>query len=225
MLVLAAIASCWSRRPRCPARAEPRRPVSSPRARPLIRSSARTTCKTCSQDEARRRLQARERFELLDSTLFRNCFSDWQGEHDHALGGFVFGQLVAAKDELEDHRSTTTRRRSGRHRPRSSYADRPRRTQRARGRSTFDRAFLRKFGRAYTRSIGARAGPNAKRGETRPQRIVNGVTSIGSPGVASLKASRIIRSSWACGLSARPAAIVRSAAFVSPTAAKYSESA
>ncbi|UCF47554.1 MAG: hypothetical protein JSU89_10290 [Myxococcales bacterium] len=54
-----------------------------------------------SQDEARRRLQARERFELLDEGLFRSCFSDWQGEHDHALGGFVFGQLVAAKDELQ----------------------------------------------------------------------------------------------------------------------------
>jgi len=54
-----------------------------------------------SQEEARRRLQAHERFELLDSKLFRRCFSDWQGEHDHALGGFVFGQLVAGKDELE----------------------------------------------------------------------------------------------------------------------------
>ena len=53
-----------------------------------------------SQDEARRRLQAHERFELLDVKLFRSCFSDWQGEHDQALGGFVFGQLVAAKDEL-----------------------------------------------------------------------------------------------------------------------------
>ena len=53
------------------------------------------------QEEARRRLQARERFELLDPNLFRSCFSDWQGEHDQALGGFVFGQLVAAKDELE----------------------------------------------------------------------------------------------------------------------------
>jgi hypothetical protein len=54
-----------------------------------------------SQEEARRRLQARERFELLDKQLFQNCFSDWQGEHDHALGGFVFGQLVAAKEELQ----------------------------------------------------------------------------------------------------------------------------
>ncbi|MFW2387333.1 MAG: hypothetical protein ACN4G0_03300 [Polyangiales bacterium] len=54
-----------------------------------------------SQDEARRRLQARERFELLDESLFRSCFSDWQGEHDQALGGYIFGQLVAAKDELE----------------------------------------------------------------------------------------------------------------------------
>jgi len=54
-----------------------------------------------SQDEARRRLQARERFDLRDEGLFRSCFSDWQGDHDHALGGFVFGQLVAAKDELE----------------------------------------------------------------------------------------------------------------------------
>ena len=54
-----------------------------------------------SQEEARRRLRARERFELLKPDLFRSCFSDWQGEHDQALGGFVFGQLVAAKEELE----------------------------------------------------------------------------------------------------------------------------
>jgi len=53
------------------------------------------------QEEARRRLQARERFELLEPKLFRGCFWDWQGEHDQALGGFVFGQLVAGKDELE----------------------------------------------------------------------------------------------------------------------------
>jgi hypothetical protein len=53
------------------------------------------------QEEARRRLQARERFELLDPALFRSCFSDWQGEHDHALGGFVFGQLVAAKEDMK----------------------------------------------------------------------------------------------------------------------------
>jgi hypothetical protein len=53
------------------------------------------------QEEARRRLQARERFELIDAELFRSCFSDWQGEHDQALGGFVFGQLVAAKTDLE----------------------------------------------------------------------------------------------------------------------------
>jgi hypothetical protein len=53
-----------------------------------------------SQEEARRRLQARERFELLDPDLFRSCFSDWQGEHDQALGGFVFGQLVAAKEDM-----------------------------------------------------------------------------------------------------------------------------
>ena len=54
-----------------------------------------------SQEEARRRLQARERFELLDPALFQSCFSDWQGEHDHALGGFVFGQLVAAKEDMK----------------------------------------------------------------------------------------------------------------------------
>lgn len=54
-----------------------------------------------SQEEARRRLQARERFELLDPTLFKSCFSDWQGEHDQALGGFVFGQLVAAKEDMK----------------------------------------------------------------------------------------------------------------------------
>ena len=54
-----------------------------------------------SQEEARQRLRSRERFELLDSELYRSCFADWQGEHDQALGGFVFGQLVAAKDELK----------------------------------------------------------------------------------------------------------------------------
>ena len=54
-----------------------------------------------SQEEARRRLQARERFELRDTDLFKSCFSDWQGEHDHALGGFVFGQLVAAKEDMK----------------------------------------------------------------------------------------------------------------------------
>lgn len=53
------------------------------------------------QAEARRRLQARERFELLDGDLFRSCFSDWQGEHDQALGGFIFGQLVAAKEDMK----------------------------------------------------------------------------------------------------------------------------
>ena len=53
------------------------------------------------QDEARRRLQARERFELLDPALFRSCFSDWQGEHDQALGGFIFGQLVASKQDMK----------------------------------------------------------------------------------------------------------------------------
>ncbi len=52
------------------------------------------------QTEIRRRLQARERFELVDQNLFRSCFSDWQGVHDQGLGGFIFGQLVAAKDEL-----------------------------------------------------------------------------------------------------------------------------
>jgi hypothetical protein len=63
-----------------------------------------------SQAEARRRLQARERFELMDANLFRSCFSDWQGEHDQALGGFVFGQLVAAKEELAIEQKKQTAR-------------------------------------------------------------------------------------------------------------------
>lgn len=63
-----------------------------------------------SQAEARRRLQARERFELIDPNLFRSCFSDWQGEHDQALGGFVFGQLVAAKEELAIEQGERTAR-------------------------------------------------------------------------------------------------------------------
>ena len=53
------------------------------------------------QAEIRRRLQARERFDLVDENLFRLCFSDWQGDHDQGLGGYVFGQLVAGKDELQ----------------------------------------------------------------------------------------------------------------------------
>lgn len=52
------------------------------------------------QTEIRRRLEARERFELIDEAGFLSCFSDWQGDHDQGLGGFVFGQLVAGKDEL-----------------------------------------------------------------------------------------------------------------------------
>ncbi|MEM7137121.1 MAG: hypothetical protein AAF500_11110 [Myxococcota bacterium] len=52
------------------------------------------------QTEIRRRFEAGERFKLLNPTLFQSCFSDWQGEHDEGLGGFVFGQLVVAKDEL-----------------------------------------------------------------------------------------------------------------------------
>jgi hypothetical protein len=63
-----------------------------------------------SQAEARRRLQARERFDLLDPGLFRSCFSDWQGEHDQALGGFVFGQLVAAKEDMKIDRQGDTAR-------------------------------------------------------------------------------------------------------------------
>jgi hypothetical protein len=61
-----------------------------------------------SQAEARRRLQARERFDLLDPNLFRSCFSDWQGEHDQALGGFVFGQLIAAKEDMKIERREQT---------------------------------------------------------------------------------------------------------------------
>ena len=52
------------------------------------------------QSEIRRRFTVGERFKLYDHELFKSCFSDWQGEHDEGLGGYVFGQLVAAKDEL-----------------------------------------------------------------------------------------------------------------------------
>lgn len=52
------------------------------------------------QSEIRRRFTVGERFKLYDHALFRSCFSDWQGDHDEGLGGYVFGQLVAAKDEL-----------------------------------------------------------------------------------------------------------------------------
>ena len=70
--------------------------------------------KDVSQSEIRRRLSARERFKLYDEALFRECFSDWQGDHDQGLGGFVFGQLVAAKDELTiDIEGDTARVRPG----------------------------------------------------------------------------------------------------------------
>jgi hypothetical protein len=50
-----------------------------------------------------------------------------------------------------------------------------------------------------TRCIGAPAEPSGKLASIRSQRIMNGVTSTGSPGVAAFRASRIIRSSRACG--------------------------
>ena len=178
-----------------------------------------------SQEEARRRLQGRERFELLDESLFKSCFSDWQGEHDHALGGFVFGQLVAAKDELED------RRRGGSARVRAASASPELQpivlVEQRRGvedRSPAERSAASSAEPLRSVSAGD-AGLNGKLAERRRQWMVNGVTSIGSPGGAVFSASCIIRSSRACGLSARPAATVRSAALVSPTPAKYRESA
>lgn len=56
--------------------------------------------KTVPQSEIRRRFTVGERFKLYDHELFKSCFSDWQGEHDEGLGGYVFGKLVAGKDEL-----------------------------------------------------------------------------------------------------------------------------
>lgn len=56
--------------------------------------------KNVPEQEIQRRLQANERFDLVDESLFVACFSDWQGDHDQGLGGYVFGRLVAAKDHL-----------------------------------------------------------------------------------------------------------------------------
>lgn len=53
-----------------------------------------------SEAEVRARLQARERFELRDPRLHRECFADWRGEQDQGLAGYVFGRLAAAKDHL-----------------------------------------------------------------------------------------------------------------------------
>ncbi len=53
-----------------------------------------------SEAEVRARLQARERFEMHDPRLHRECFADWQGEQDQGLAGYVFGRLAAAKDHL-----------------------------------------------------------------------------------------------------------------------------
>ena len=52
------------------------------------------------QELIRSRLRQRDRFELLDAELYRRCFADFQGEVDEGLAGFVFGSLVAGKDDL-----------------------------------------------------------------------------------------------------------------------------
>lgn len=53
-----------------------------------------------SEEEVRRRMEARERFTMLDPELHRACFADWRSDSDQGIAGFVFGRLVAAKDHL-----------------------------------------------------------------------------------------------------------------------------
>ena len=48
-----------------------------------------------------RRMQAQERFKLLDPAMHRACFADWKSDSDQGIAGFVFGRLVAAKDHLK----------------------------------------------------------------------------------------------------------------------------
>lgn len=50
--------------------------------------------------EIRQRMRARGRFDLLDGDLYQSCFADFRGEADEGLAGYVFGSLVAGKDQL-----------------------------------------------------------------------------------------------------------------------------
>lgn len=50
--------------------------------------------------EIRQRMRSRGRFDLLDGDLYQSCFADFHGEADEGLAGYVFGNLVAGKDQL-----------------------------------------------------------------------------------------------------------------------------
>jgi hypothetical protein len=54
-----------------------------------------------SQEEVQQIMMTRGRFELRDEATYRACFDDYAGMHDEGLAGFVFGTIVAGKDQLE----------------------------------------------------------------------------------------------------------------------------
>lgn len=53
-----------------------------------------------SQAEIDRRMEIGYRFHLVDPATLRLCFADWNEPADEGLAGYVFGNLIVAKDEL-----------------------------------------------------------------------------------------------------------------------------
>ena len=52
------------------------------------------------QAEIDRRMEIGYRFHLVDPTTLRLCFADWNEPEDEGLAGYVFGNLIVAKDDL-----------------------------------------------------------------------------------------------------------------------------
>ena len=53
-----------------------------------------------SEAEIDRRMATGYQFHLVDRDARRACFADWDEPSDEALVGYVFGSLIAAKDDL-----------------------------------------------------------------------------------------------------------------------------
>lgn len=52
------------------------------------------------QDEIDRRMEIGYRFHLIDPATLHLCFADWNEPADEGLAGYVFGNLIVAKDDL-----------------------------------------------------------------------------------------------------------------------------
>ena len=53
-----------------------------------------------SQAEIDRRMEMGYRFHLVDPATLHLCFADWNEPADEGLAGYVFGNLIVAKDDL-----------------------------------------------------------------------------------------------------------------------------